>query len=430
MLPEELHVLRKKLGLTYRQFGVVVGLSHQSISMYEKGKRNITDNVARKIRQALGFSLEHKTEAELRVTFDYLRLTFFDSTVEKIVRDVLGQEIKNFDCLEDGTHNYTHCWQMGAIRIREHQELFSQGIMLELTGSGLRQLEEHYEEDEKYFDLVEWLRLILSDWYAEEFNVYSRVQCSRLDLAIDELYRQSGNYDLHELKEKVEQGLVQTPLRKFQFIEGFKYDESMGLTIYYGSGSGELKLRLYEKMKERMAKKDLPEEDVLEEYDEKNRFELQLSGKLAMSVFESLQDGEVLGQVAINLFLSKFEVYEYKQLADKEEVMVYCEKFYAIFGDWSKITYKSLSKETEIERTMNWIDYQVIGSLAMIHAVLGEEFLFYWLRQKIAKVEFSEKQERIIRFEQAKLANTENVVAERWAKEIKRARQKELEVAL
>ncbi|MDZ5760820.1 Cro/Cl family transcriptional regulator, partial [Carnobacterium maltaromaticum] len=82
--------------------------------------------------------------------------------------------------------------------------------------------------------LDDWLLRVTNEEYYLKEGLYSRIQSSRLDTAIDELYsEEKGNYDLHELKSKMEhpeKELISTQLAADKNIEANFHGEPQGLT--------------------------------------------------------------------------------------------------------------------------------------------------------------------------------------------------------
>jgi phage replication initiation protein len=135
------------------------------------------------IRKVLGFESEQK--ADLFVHIDYLRLTFFDADVETIMTSVLGIAPKYFETESRARHNYDYLHSCGSIVLMSKGDN-SQGILLDLTGEGIQQFEQHLGEYE--ITLQEWLKQVLNPSYYLTNGYYSRVHSTRLDIAIDEMY--------------------------------------------------------------------------------------------------------------------------------------------------------------------------------------------------------------------------------------------------
>jgi phage replication initiation protein len=143
-------------------------------------------------------------------------------------------------------------------------------------------------------------------------GLYSRVHSTRIDIAIDEMYNESGrNFDLKKLQEKKVQGLIYSSLTSYKEMKTMKGEQEHGATLTFGTrGNDRVFIRLYEKRFELVNKLKLSVEDVLEEYRIYNRYELELGKEVNPHVFERYLNGECLVDIAIDILLSKLEVYE------------------------------------------------------------------------------------------------------------------------
>lgn len=241
-------------------------------------------------KSALGLCYEHKSDVDLHVHLDYLRLTFFDGTLESVFSFVMDSEKRFFTYVEVGAYNYDGYFILGNIRVYWTRDRPEQGIMLELSGRGLEEFESYLLEQDASLILCEWLKLVTDPDYLAANGIASRFNCSRLDLTIDEMVRESGNYDLHDLKWKRDNApeLIETKLRASKDIEQYWQGGSEGISMYFGSSQSPFYLRCYEKSKERAAKENLSFEEALDRYQVVNRFEMHLSGDYALSCLEEL----------------------------------------------------------------------------------------------------------------------------------------------
>jgi Putative phage replication protein RstA len=407
---KELKELRKNLNYTLRDFGAKVGIDFRNISQYEKGKRFISARTEEQIKQALGLVLEKKHDYELHIHLDFLRLTFFDTSPETIMKYVLGIEKEYFFYEVNQRHGFDGIYSCGRIQLYVSEKV-EQGLMLELTGQGLLEMETVLQEADKDFTLNDWLVMITDSDYYLKNGYFSRFNCSRLDIAIDEMYKASGNYDLHDLKWRKDndgEKLIDTKLRSSQDIESFWHDKPLGLTLYFGSPQGNFLLRMYEKAKERAKKENRELEDVLLDYGVVNRYEMQIRAEYAEAVFNELATGNSLDQFAINLLLSKIAVYEAIETESGKIAYQFHQPFYDVFGNYQAVKINGKTNETDVEKSMKWIISQVSRTLALLQEVYGKQWLFDWLEHLIGEVEFTEKQEKIILFEKARVQNQEN----------------------
>ncbi|AYG01969.1 helix-turn-helix domain-containing protein [Lactococcus allomyrinae] len=410
MTAKDLKKLRKNLGYTLRDFASKVGIAHSTISQYEKGKRNVSFQTENQIKRALGLNLEKKHDYELHIHLDFLRLTFFDTSPETIMKYVLGIEKEYFFYEVNQRHGFDGIYSCGRIQLYVSEKL-EQGLMLELTGQGLLEMETVLQEMDRQFTLNEWLVMITDPDYYLKNGLFSRFNCSRLDIAIDEMYKETGNYDLHDLKRRKDNGgekLIDTSLRSSHDIESYWHDKPLGLTLYFGSPNGNFLLRMYEKAKERAKKENRELEDILFDYGVVNRYEMQIREQYAEAAFNELAKGNSLDQFAINLLLSKIAVYEAVTTDSGKTAYQFYQPFYDVFGDYQAVKINGKKNETDAEKSMKWIVSQVSRTLALLQEVYGKQWLFEWLEHLISEVEFTEKQEKVILFEKARVQNQEN----------------------
>ncbi|WDA68718.1 replication initiation factor domain-containing protein [Lactococcus lactis] len=410
MTAKDLKKLRKNLGYTLRDFASKVGINFETISRYEKGKRSISIRSENQIKQALGLVLEKKHDYELHVHLDFLRLTFFDTTPEIIMKHVLGIEKEYFFYEVNQRHGFDGIYSCGRIQLYVSEKV-EQGLMLELTGQGLLEMETVLQEADKDFTLNDWLVMITDSDYYLKNGYFSRFNCSRLDIAIDEMYKAAGNYDLHDLKWRKDsdgEKLIDTKLRSSQDIESFWHDKPLGLTLYFGSPQGNFLLRMYEKAMERAKKENRELEDVLNDYGVVNRYEMQIRAEYAEAAFNELATGKSLDQFAINLLLSKIAVYEAIETESGKIAYQFHQPFYDVFGKYQAVKINGKTNETDVEKSMKWIISQVSRTLALLKEVYGKQWLFEWLDHLISEVEFTDKQQKVILFEKARVQNQEN----------------------
>lgn len=227
---------------------------------------------------------------------------------------------------------------------------------------------------------------------------YERVHSTRIDIAIDEMVDEiRGNFDLAQLDEKQRAGLIDTTLRNYQKISATRGNDSAGLTLMWGArGNDRLVLRFYEKRYELAYKYRLSMEDVLEQYGIWNRFELEIGKEVNPYVFERYLAGDPLAEIAIDLLLSKIEVYDQVSMSGER---VACAAFYQIFSQWKKTKIVQSTNHASLEKSMRWIEFQVVPTLKMLSELLGKQAVFDWLSDCIDQTELNPNQLRQLEYE-------------------------------
>lgn len=466
---QDLNQLRKKNKWTLRDFSEKVGVSKSLLSAMEKGERIITPKTSDQIKSALGLVLGIKPQEELRAHLDYLKLTLFDSNITIVMEKLLGIESKYFHMQEISRHHYDRIYRCGAIQIYESDKM-EQGILLEMSGQGLREFEEHLLENE--MELNEWLVQVTTPKIFRENGWYSRYNCTRLDIALDEMLRRTGNYDLRDLlwryNQKTEVPLVRSPLRSNGNIEGFQYfdeekelelekelklyepdffetdetleklaqkdwqndviqkmqqqenrsqTQSQGLSLKFGSRGSVFYARFYEKARERAKKERATLEEILLDDPVINRYEMELQNQYASYAFEQLALGEPLHQIGISILLSRIEVLEEVPLSSGKIAYQYYKPFYDVFGDYTKVKINGKTNKSKLDDKIRWIENQVIGTLSMVRAVFGREWTQNWLNHLMDEIELSDQQKADIAMEQLRVSNHENGYYERFQKQ-------------
>ena len=405
MLGNELKALRKRLEYSATDFANKLGVSRTALSDWERGITPISEEREKKIKQSLGFESTGE-RADLHVHVDYLKLTFFDTTVEQVMEHVLGIEPSFFLMEERAKHNYEYWFQCGSIVLLSRSDN-AQGVLLDLTSEGVLQLEDILAE--RGLILLDWLMEVLDPGFFLTEGLYSRVHSTRIDIAIDEMYNENGtNFDLKKLQEKKVQGLIYSTLTSYKEMKTMKGEEEQGVTLTFGTrGNDRVFIRLYEKRFELANKLRLSVEDVLEEYRIFNRFELELGKEVNPHLFERYLNGECLADIAIDILLSKLEVYEEIETPTGAERQAFKE-WYDIFVHWKKVKISASIDEISIERTMRWIETQVAPTLLMLKKLVGIKWLLRWLIYCMRNVELTPQKEKQIQFEKLLLENRQN----------------------
>jgi len=393
MTGQEIKGLRKRLGYNQSAFSKKIGLERNKLMRVEKDIQSLTDLEIREIKRNLLFESEKRTDLQVKV--DYLKLTFFDGRVEEIMEKVIGINQSHFTYEESGKYNYDTLHKCGSILIRSQsekmrenpkKEFVDQGILLDLTSEAISQFEEMLEVEG--MSILEWLRKILDPKYYVGSALYSRVHSTRIDLAIDEMWNEeNGNFDLKKIDQKYKEELLYTTLQVYQKIDSSKRDKQQGMTLTFGRRGGDgIFIRMYEKRHEMAKRFKMEVEDVLEQYGIYNRYELELGKKVNSHVFERWLSGEKLEKIAIDLLLSKIEVYDKFGVTGEK---VGCKEWYDLFGNWKKVRVVNTNEEVSLDRTMRWLEVSVMPTIKFVCKIFGKESVLQWISDCIEKVDLT-----------------------------------------
>lgn len=401
MNDKDLRKIRKDLDCTAQKFSEMLEIPLGTYRKYESGERAISGEVEKKILTAIGKSTERR-QSGLHIHFDYLKLTFFDTTAKIIIEKVLKMKVKQFAYEPFKKWNYDYIYRLGKISILESVgDNRRQGTMLEMSGQGIAEFESWLELLE--IDFGDWLRKVLSPWWYETRGYYSRVHSTRLDLAIDELYDPEGNnFNLYELQKLDDKGLVWTPFENKLHITSNKQSEESGLTLYFGARGGDgVFMRFYEKRYELAQKRKETLTEVLESEGIWNRYELELGKKYAMHVLNNFAIKEKpLEEIAIDLLLSKIEVYD-EETNNKTVNRLYYQPFYEVFGYGQPIKVNQKKEEFSIESSMRNFQLAYQNTMSLFELYLGRQAFLSWIDEMLENADPDEAKVKHVLLEKA-----------------------------
>jgi phage replication initiation protein len=263
----------------------IMGISKGHYCRLENGEQNLSQAEKERITSTLFFS--SKNESRLSASFDWVSLHFKTSDVEEVVRKILKLKLSEFSLEDYARYHYSKLYQYGAINVYVDEKDAIHGVLLELSGQACRELEKILEDEHRdWYDLLndcflfeEELRMtsvlpLVDEEKLTEDMAYFNV--TRLDVALDEFYSESGNYRLLDLFERFHEGLVLTKKRSYSSQMGGQYTKSGivndGLTLYLGRPQSTPFFRFYEKDAEQAKKLNTTIETIHDLYGFKNRF--------------------------------------------------------------------------------------------------------------------------------------------------------------
>jgi len=404
---KELKALRGRLGYNLSAFSKKVGIERTTLTKMEKGMKVLTETKVKQIKKAIGFEGEKKS-AEIQVKVDYLKLTFFDIDVEKVIKEVLGINFDYFSNEENKRYNYDTVHRCGSILLRSQsekmrqernsgKEFVEQGVLLDLTSQGIAEFEELLEVRGQ--TLFFWLRKVLNPEYYLKNGLYSRIHSTRFDIAIDEMWNEKGkNFDLDSIDRKRKEGLFYSTLQVYKKIDSRKNEKDEGITLSFGNRGGEgVYIRMYEKRYELSKRLRMDVEDVLEQYGIWNRYELELGKRVNAEIFDKWLSGERLEELAVDLLLSKIEVYDQLGVTGEK---VGCKAWYDLFGSWKKIKISNSNEEVSLERTMRWLEKAVMPSILYVVEIFGKQTVLQWISDRLEEAELTARKKAKLKYEQ------------------------------
>lgn len=300
--------------------------------------------------------VQNTCEGGLRSLVDWVQVTFFHVNSEREIMQILGLEKYEFALMERGLFGYKRQIRRGNISILS-EGAKGTGLHVVMTGSGCRQFEEE--------STVNW-----GSFFRKVLEVGGRI--TRLDVAVDDF---EGYFKIPYLIRISKEGRCRSKFKKARYMETIDLEDGStgGTTIYFGSSSSDIQIRMYEKNHEREAAGKEVEEGIKVW----NRTEIQARDERAFVIgsyiaMEDMGLGEVVAGILRN----------YVQFCDKEKdtnkgrwnISKFWEKF---LGDVEPLKLTMVASDRTLERSHDWIDKQVDKTLAKLW--LANEGQIDWL---------------------------------------------------
>nr|WP_040798890.1 replication initiation factor domain-containing protein [Streptococcus entericus] len=374
-----LRKFRASLGLKQKEFAELTQMSLSSLKSYETGRREFTLEKFKEIKSQLGYSFNDNPHP-LRLMIDYLRITFKEvRDIKDFIKSYLYVDFKDFGSQETTMMAYNHLYKRGDIWLFDYfdkEERDNYQVTLQLSGQGCRQMELILEREG-----ITW-----QDFLQRMVYDRSDMKVTRIDLALDELYRGKHNepdhYHLSEMIGKVYQNYVTfNHLKVWSHIGGGQLntksdeDERQGISLYFGSRKSNMFFNFYEKRYEFAQKEGISVEEALEIFGVWNRYEIRLSQAKAQLLVEHFVSGQDLGCLARGLINQEMLVYEG---IGQYGAYLPDQKWQAMFGSAEPLKLTVKPEPYSIDRTVRWLLYQVSNSLAYVEEadkIMNTEYL-------------------------------------------------------
>lgn len=281
------------------------------------------------------------------------------------------------DCISVLYCDFNDVRFLGTKRIDQAADM---GIHIEMTGQGCR----HFEE------------VCSSDW-VQFFTLLNGldVRYSRLDIALDDY---EGMLDFGMIEHKVKAGEVISLSRKRDITESVevsqqeKFDNnghSKGKTIYFGTRSSSIYIRFYDKKKEQEGKGKEVEADLWQ------RYEIVLKKEKAEDFISRYRSGEQFEKLYLGVLSGAIRFVDRGEDTNKARWDV--SRFWQEFlKDAEVIKLQSHKVTPGIDKTIDWIESSVLGSIKLLDMVANElDMDLYEILEKAPK-SISERHEGIL----------------------------------
>lgn len=344
-----------------------------------------------------GFSLEGKV--------DYVKVTFKTQDYIDVIAKVLCLQNKPFLEEEKGGSGYDTKYTFQNINVFISKKREDMGCMIELKGQACRQYEWYFENEQKsswrdfFIRCFEYERAI-SQGEGKFMNI------PRLDIALDEKYKENGNFELGRLVDLWDSGLVETRLTMKQIEDNGQYGKAK--TIYFGSRQSAYHFCFYQKDIEQAKKLGLDIDLIHSSLKFKNRYEVRMCDDVALDfVRKSLNERIDMARLAVWVINSKIKVFE-RMNGDK----VLNREWYSLLGEVDKIGFSTSPVETGFfDKQYRWLNENVSGVTALIKKwenITGDNKL----KKILFDGEISDKNWK--KLEQARVAYEKNLQESRY----------------
>lgn len=387
MTGEDIRSLRKKLNLTQEQFSKKLKWSPSFISKIETGDRLLTSNQIKKIEKT--FRLNGSL-LPMEAKIDFLRIRFKIHSPEQVIKKILKMNPEIFLYKNYGLNHYTETHSFSEIYIFSNPSNIDMGTMIELRGQGCREYELVLEELNETWSEFFW-RLYQPDIFGTGLTFDMKI--TRIDLALDEYVSHNyPNYNLFELKEKIENGLVDTTFRNFDFTGGMvtkgNQQFNKGLSLYFGSRQSPFYLNFYQKDYELAKKEQISVEMARQKYGIINRYEVRLADQKAYLFIEYLlSTGETVEWIVKELIDTALKVYDCDSNGNRTS---YSENWRRVIESMQELKLSVKAEKPNYEKALRWLSNHLAPTLKKI-LIIDKTFGKNELMTRIEEAELKEK---------------------------------------
>ena len=358
----DLKRVRLDLGFTQRKMAAIIGYSYYNYRNIEQGQRKIT----KEFEETLAHFLNRKSETKLEGSVDWFKIRFKTLEFKEVIERVLKLKPADFFLEEKSLYNYSHMVTYGAIRVlySDSVKKAEAGTLIDLTGEGCREMELLLiQQGRDWFSFLHDV-FLFAETERKDRSLEDFLAFPRFDIALDELYKPSGNIDLFDIKARIfDNKIVMKRIKTFTAIEGMKKVDSrfvnQGLTLNFGSRQSSLMIRFYQKDYEQALLKDVSVNYIREVYNYKNRYEIELHDTKAFDVLKEWYTMETnLTRIGARILNNYFEVMDWNGHYDNE--------WDNLVGTQEGFKFVTRPRQVDYARTKHWVTKQVSSALKLL----------------------------------------------------------------
>lgn len=349
---QHLKTIRESFELSVREAAESIGISFSHLFRIENGEKLPSKHVLENINNFYQYMENTYVKKDLAVSYDYFRVTFKSSNVEKILKEVFWIDFSQLMYSErTPLFGYEEMAYFGGMFICWSNEGSRAGTCIEMRGVGTSLFTHLLEEQKRTWEDI-----------FEELQKYD-CNIGRIDIAIDDF---KGYLDLPSLRRKVDRQEYDSRFDLVWAIHGNRkrQDKEYGSTIYCGSPKSNMHFCFYQKNIElaEKLKKEVWEIDII------NRYEIRLKDDYANGFVARLLKREMtLGEMAMALIRERITFLTSKRDGSGDLGSWKAWENFVGRGHGLKLSPERLKRT--YEQTMMWLVNQTFPSLKAIREI-------------------------------------------------------------
>jgi phage replication initiation protein len=268
------------------------------------------------------------------------------------IYSLLKLPAEDFVEMKRGLNGYLGHLRRGSITILYNGQVEGMGVHVFMSGEGCREYEHQHGN--------RWKVLFL-----DVFSLGGHF--TRLDSAIDDY---EGYFKIEEIAEKVKRRELRSLFKKASLQVGFDLADmegnkgNNGMTVYFGSNSSMIKVRMYEKSKQQRVSYFW------------NRVEVETHDERANLFAQEIVGSDDLGKLTAGVLKRYLNFVEPSNDSNKSrwDVSEWWNKF---LGDVEKVKLSVKKIQRTLAEVTMWVERQVSPSLALMKEKMGRAFTSY-----------------------------------------------------
>ena len=302
----------------------------------------------------------------LLTSVDWLSFTL-DETDPTAAMSLMGYSLDEFTLCPRGASGYLNQYRHALYPIAIlFNGMEGMGVHVDISGSAITDVMKHYEKqytsktpfgteafEVKKFDLTIFSHLLK--------DILSCGHFTRIDLAIDDVG--AKYYTLKDLSSVLSAGRYVSKFRSYKEItENQDAATCIGHSIYLGSRTSDMMLRVYDKQLEQSKKLlSAGKAPVMHPW---VRWEMEIKRNYAQSVARMISSGANLNEIIVGVLSNYFRVIEFTD-SNKTRCKV-ADKWLEFLDGVTKLSLYLAPATKTLDKVKHWLMKQVASSLAAV----------------------------------------------------------------